>query len=113
MSLLAELVELAKGLGLPYELGVFSDDTKDQYLVFTPITHDLELFADNLPQVEIEAIRCSLFIRGNYKALLRRFTKELLDKEITVSARRYVAFEKDTGYHHLALDCEKAFEWRN
>ena len=65
MSLLAELVLIAEELKLPYELGSFSDDTLDQYLVFTPITHELTLFSDNDPQMEIEAIRCSLFVRGN------------------------------------------------
>lgn len=45
-----------------------------------------------------------MFTTGNYLPVRDRLTQALLDAGLTVTARRYVGFEADTGYHHYAID---------
>ena len=62
MSALAELKQIAEGLGLPSG-AVTLKKAPETYLVFTPLYDDLLFYADNKPLVETEEIRISLFAR--------------------------------------------------
>jgi len=110
MSILSELNSLLDGLGIPIETGVFSGVPPDEYLVITPMTDTFEVFADNRPQVETQEVRLSLFIKGNYTTRKNEIVNTLLQADFTITDRRYLGHEDDTGYHHYAIDVEKEYE---
>lgn len=104
-GLLENLSHIAKQLGLAYAVSCYTDSpTPDTYLVFTPLTDSFEIFADNTPSVEIEQARISLFTKTNYLSLRDQITRALIDAGLTVTARRYIGYEDDTGFHHYSID---------
>lgn len=113
MSLLSELFAIAKKMNIAVETGVFSGTPPDTYFVLSPVADGLTLQADNEPNAEVQEVRVSLFCKGNYNAVKNNFTRECLNTDITVTDRRYIGHEDDTGYHHYAIDVAKSYEWRN
>jgi hypothetical protein len=109
MSILTELNTLLSPV-LPVETGVFSGVPPDEYLVFTPMTDEFALFGDNNPLFEISEVRISLFSKGNYLQRKKQITALLLGAEFTITDRRYIGHEDNTGYHHYAIDIEKSYE---
>lgn len=109
MSLLSELKIVIEAVGLPVETGVFSDEPPDEYVVVTPLADTYELHADNLPEYEIQEARLSLFSRGNYLRRKKQLSKALLAADFTITDRRYIGHEDDTGYHHYAIDVAKLY----
>ena len=109
MSLLLELKTVIEAVGLPVETGVFSDEPPDEYVVVTPLADTYELHADNLPEYEIQEARLSLFSRGNYLKRKKQLSKALLAADFTITDRRYIGHEDDTGYHHYAIDVAKLY----
>lgn len=110
MSLLSELNTLANTVGIRIETGVFSDTPPDEYGVLTPMADAFELHADNAPGMEIQEVRISLFTKGSYTAMKNKMVRALLAEEITITDRRYIGHEDDTGYHHYAIDVAKSYE---
>lgn len=110
MSLLAELNTIIELLGIPVETGIFSDTTPDRYAVLTPLSDSYELFSDNTPGQDIEEVRISIFDRSNYLAVKKRMESAILAAGITITDRRYIGHEDDTGYHHYAIDVAKNYE---
>ena len=110
MSLLSDLSEVLESLNIPVETGVFSGMPPDEYLVFIPLTDLFEVHADNRPGFDVQEVRISLFSKGNYQQRKRQITAALLDADITVTERRYIGHEDDTGYHHYAIDVAKSYE---
>ena len=109
MSLLSDLSEALEPLNIPTETGVFSDVPPDEYLVFIPLTDLFEVHADNRPGFDVQEVRISLFSKGNYQQRKRQITTALLNADITVTGRRYIGHEDDTGYHHCAIDVAKTY----
>lgn len=109
MSILSELNTVLAPI-LPVETGVFSGAPPDEYLVLTPMTDEFALFGDNAPLADISEVRISLYSKGNYLQRKRQITAALLGAEFTVTDRRYVGHEDDTGYHHYAIDVAKEYE---
>lgn len=109
MSLLSDLFEVLEPLNIPIETGVFSGVPPDEYLVFTPLTDIFEVHADNRPGFDVQEVRISLFSRGNYLVRKRQITTALLNADFTVTERRYIGHEDDTGYHHYAIDVAKNY----
>jgi hypothetical protein len=103
MSILAELNALLTPI-LRVETGIFSGVPPDEYLVLTPMTDEFALFGDNFPLIEVSEVRISLFSKGNYLQRKRQLTQALLGAEFTITDRRYIGYESDTGYHHYAID---------
>lgn len=110
MSLLSELKTVIEAVGLPVETGVFSDEPPEEYVVVTPLADTYELHADNLPEYEIQEARLSLFSRGNYLKRKKQLSKALLAADFSITDRRYIGHEDDTGYHHYAIDVAKTYE---
>lgn len=103
--LLEQLSHIAEELGLPYAVGLYAQTpAPDTYLVFTPLTDSLEVFADNTPGVEIEEVRIALFTKTNYLALRDQITKALISARLVITGRRYIGYEADTGFHHYSID---------
>lgn len=109
MSSLTELNALLSPV-LPVETGVFSGVPPDEYLVLTPMTDGFALFGDNIPLFDISEVRISLFSKGNYLQRKKQITALLLAAEFTITDRRYIGHEDDTGYHHYAIDVAKHCE---
>lgn len=109
MSLLSEVKTILMGLSLPVETGVFSQAPSDRFTVLTPLADTFDLFSDNTPEEDVEELRISLFDKGNYLAAKRQITSALLSSEITITDRRYIGHENDTGYHHYAIDVAKNY----
>lgn len=112
MNLLADLTSALASLQIPFETGIFKDVPPDEYLVITPLADTFEVFADNLPNQEIQEARLSLFCKGNYLVRKEQITKALLYTDITITDRRYIGHEDDTDYHHLAIDVAKYYEFK-
>ena len=109
MSLLSELKDIAENCGVKVETGVFSDTPPDEYIVLTPLADNFEMHCDNLPEYEIQEVRISIFTKGNYTALKYMLVTALFKADITITDRRYIGHEDDTGYHHYAVDTAKSF----
>jgi hypothetical protein len=110
MSILSDLNTLISEVGLPIETGVFSDAAPDEYVVITPLADSYELHADNAPGFETQEARLSLFSKGNYMKRKKQLSKALLSADFTITDRRYIGHEDDTGYHHYAIDVAKLYE---
>lgn len=109
MSLLSEVKTVIESAGVPVETGVFSDTPPGRYAVLTPLADTFDLFSDNTPEEDVEEVRISLFDKGNYIPVKRQITRLLLASEITITDRRYIGHEDDTGYHHYAIDVAKNY----
>lgn len=104
-GLLENLSHIAKQLGFAYAVSCYTDSpAPDTYLVFTPLTDSFEIFADNTPGIEVEEVRIALFTKTNYLGLRNQLTRALIDAGLTVTARRYIGYEADTGFHHYSID---------
>lgn len=109
MSLLSELKDIAENCGVKVETGVFSGTPPDEYIVLTPLADSFEMHCDNLPEYEIQEVRISIFSKGNYTDLKYMLVTALFKADITITDRRYIGHEDDTGYHHYAIDTAKTY----
>lgn len=109
MSLLSELNTILKPL-VPIETGIFSDKPPNRYLVITPLADTFEIYADDRPGNEIQEARLSLFDKGSYTTVKNKIVRTLLNADFTITDRRYVGHEDDTGFHHYAIDVAKQYE---
>ncbi|GLI52130.1 hypothetical protein TSYNTROOL_22160 [Tepidanaerobacter syntrophicus] len=112
MSILSEINTLSNICDIPIETGVFSDNPPDIYLVATPLVDLFEVYADNLPEYEVQELRLSLFSKGNYIKIKNTLTRTLLGAGFTITDMRYLGHEDDTGYHHYALDVAKSYKFK-
>ena len=110
MSLLSELNTLLDALSIPVETGIFTGKVPETYVVITPLSDSFALHADDHPGMEVQEARLSLFSQGNYRPIKRQIEKALLAAGITITDRRYIGHEDDTGYHHFAIDTAKHYE---
>lgn len=111
MSILSELKQITEQCGVPVETGVFSDTPPETYIVLTPLSDSFDLHADNCPGTDIQEVRVSLFCKDNYMKIKNRLVKAMLKEEFTITDRRYIGHEDDTGYHHYAIDVAKSYIW--
>ena len=111
MSILEDLTALLPMLDVPMETGVFSNMAPDQYLVIVPLSDSFDLHADNQPSIDVQEVRLSLFCKENYTKIKNRLVKAALNADMTITDRRYIGFETDTGYHHYAIDVAKSYVW--
>ena len=75
-----------------------------------PLYDSFVLHADNAPNAEVQEVRISLFSKGNYNQTKSKIIRALINADITITARKYVGHEDDTGYHHYAVDTAKNYE---
>lgn len=109
MSILAELISYFNNLPIPVETGVFSDTAPDTYVVITPIADTFGYFADNRPRFDVQEARISLYSQENYQQRNTQIVGDLIELDFTLTDRRYLGYENDTGYHHVAIDVEKNY----
>lgn len=104
MSLLSTLNTLITAENIPVETGVFESSAPDVYAVLTPIVDTYDIYADNKPNANIEEVRISLFVKGNYLTLKRNLEEKILLADLTITDRRYISHDDETGYHQIAID---------
>lgn len=109
MSILSDLNDVLEPLHIPIETGVFSGVPPDEYLVFIPLTDIFEVYADNRPGFDVQEVRISIFSKGNYQQRKRQITTALVNAYFTITERRYIGHEDDTGYHHYVIDVAKNY----
>lgn len=109
MSILAGLNALLTG-SIPVETGIFSGKAPDEYVVITPLLDIFEVHADDVPGLEVQEARLSLFCKGSYTRQKNQLVASLLQNNFTVTSRRYLGYEEDTGYHHYSVDVAKEYE---
>lgn len=109
-SILKDISEVLKPIGISIETGVFSEKAPDEYLVLIPMSDIFEHYADDLPGAELQEVRLSLFSKQNYLEMKNRIVESLLQDEFTITDRRYLGYEEDTGFHHFAIDVSKIYE---
>lgn len=109
MSVLNELNQIFEKLNIPVETGVFSNKAPNTYIVLTPLIDNFDAFADNKPEVEIREVRLSLFTKENYTNVVANIVAELFYNDFTITQRRYIGHEDDTGYHNYAIDVAKHY----
>ena len=110
MNILESLNTLLTDLQIPFATGHYSDVPPDSYVVIVPLVDTFELAADNRPQMDVQEARLALYTKNNYYPLRNQLTNALLEADFTITDRRYIEFEADTGYHHIAIDVSKHFE---
>ncbi len=109
MNILEETAALVTGLGLPVETGVFSAEAPDTYCVLTPLGDTYGLFSGDMPGIETQEVRVSLYSKNNYLQTKKALESALLRASFTVTQRLYIAREDTTGYHHIAIDVAKIY----
>ena len=110
MSVLADIQTALSVLDIPIETGVFTDAAPAKYIVVVPIADTFDLHADNVPGIDVQEARLSLYVQGNYMADKNTIVKTLLGADFTITDRRYIGYETETGYHHYAVDVAKHYE---
>ena len=111
MNILEELNTILGELGFSVETGVFSGQAPDEYVVITPMVDNFPIFADNLPVLEKQEARISLFSKRNYLKRKKFIVLVLTGLEFTITGQTHVGREDDTGYFHAAIDVEKCYEF--
>lgn len=109
MTALAELNKILDTLSIPVETGVFSNKAPDTYVVLTPLIDVFDIYADNRPEVDIQEVRLSLFTKNNYLNRVTDIVVALFNADFTITEKRYIDHEDDTGYHHYAIDVAKHY----
>lgn len=109
MSFLEELKNIITNLGIPVETGVFSDPPPDEYIVITPLSDTFNIYTDDKPRYETQEARLSLYKKGNYITSKNSIVKALLSADLTITDRRYIGHEDDTGFHHYAIDVSNIY----
>lgn len=109
--MLETLNGMLDSLGVPVETGVFSEKAPDTYAVLTPISDTFDGFADNRPQYDICEVRISLYTKNNYLDLKLSIEEALLDGGFTITQRRLIGREDDSGYYHYAIDVGKTYTY--
>ena len=110
MSVLADIQSALSGLGIPIETGVFSEKAPAKYIVVVPLTDTFDLHADNAPGCDVQEARISIYAQGSYTKEKNAIVKALLAADMTITDRRYIGYENDTGYHHYVVDVAQYYE---
>lgn len=110
MSVLADIQSALSGLGIPIETGVFTEKAPAKYIVVVPLADSFDLHADNAPGCDVQEARISLYAQGSYTKEKNAIVKVILAADMTITDRRYIGYENDTGYHHYAVDVAQYYE---
>lgn len=110
MSLLSDLTTIAANAGIAVETGVFQDSAPEEYLVLTPLSDTFDIFADNDPGIDVQEVRVSLFTTGSYPKRKNSLIRAFLAADLTITDRRYLGYDTETGYHNYAIDVANYYE---
>lgn len=111
MSILSEMTSLLGSMHYIVETGVFKEEAPDTYTVITPLSDVFDLHADNKPGIDVQEARISIYTKANYVSMKNSIVRGLLKNGFTITDRRYLGFETETGYHHYAVDAAKYYQY--
>ena len=109
MTLLEELMNIVSH-HLPAETAVYNSTAEADYAVLTPLSDSFGYHADNLPKYDVQAVQISMYTKGNYRIIKNRIIRDLIAADITITGRRFIGYESDTGFYHYAIEVEKQYE---
>ena len=115
MSLLSDIKTLvtASPISLTCEVGIFkATPAPDQYVVLDPLG-DMFNCSDDVPETEVQAVRISIYSKTSYTTVAKSIAKALIGAGHTITERRYIGHEDDTGYHHYVIDVEENYTWED
>lgn len=78
MSILTDLNRALSRMRLPVETGIFSNTAPDAYLVIIPLADAFALHADDVPGMDVQEARISLFSKNNYLGYKGKLVQILL-----------------------------------
>ena len=110
MNILSDLYTALSALDIPIETGVFKDEAPERYIVIVPMVESFDLHADNKPEVDVQEVRLSIYTKGSYTQAKNAVVRALLSAGITITARQYIGFEAESGYHHYNVDAADYYE---
>ena len=110
MNILSDLYTALSTLDIPIETGVFKDEAPERYIVIVPMVESFDLHADNSPGVDVQEVRISLFTKGSYTKWKNTLVRAILAADMTITERRYVGHDDDSGYHNYAIDVAHYYE---
>ena len=110
MNALSEIGEILTAAKIAWQTGAYTDSAPDSYVALVPLSDTFDIIADNRPQFDVQAVRLSIFSKGNYNRIKNQLIRTLLDAEFFLSDRRYLKYDNETGYHQYVLDVEKHYE---
>lgn len=110
MNALSELKKVIYPLGIPVETGVFNDKAPDKYIVLVPLVDTFAIMADNMPSYDVQEVRISLYSKNNYIKDKNMLVRSLFGADFTITDRKYIGYENETGYHHYSIDVAKHYE---
>lgn len=111
MNLLKDINAVLKPLGIPFETGVFTENAPDKYIVIEPLVDTFGVCADNRPLVDVQEARISLYAKQSYTTEKNAIVGAFLGADFTITDRRYIVYETETGYYHYVVDIAKSYEW--
>ena len=112
MNILTELNDLLSGLDFAVETGVFSGEAPDEYVIVSPMSNVFPVFGDNLPILETQEARISLYAKRNYTKRFKLIVKSLLLEGFTITGQTYLGHEDDTSYFHVSIDVQKCYTFQ-
>ena len=110
MSLLKDINAVLDTLGIPFETGVFKDTPPDKYIVIEPLVDTFAVHGDNRPLAEVQEARLSLYAKDSYTKEKNTIVRAVLGADFTITDRRYIGYETETGYFHYVVDVAKNYE---
>ena len=112
VNILEDLYGTLTGLGLDVETGVFTGEAPDVYVVLTPMIDSFPVYGDNLPVLETQEVRISLYSKKNYINRKKLVVETLLNLGYTITGQTYLGREDDTGYFHASIDVSKTYSYQ-
>lgn len=105
MTLNERIIEALAPLGIPISVMEHMTDSgkSDRFIVIVPENDDIT-YADDKPLDFTENAALQLYCKGNYLSFRDEVTNALISADITISSRRYLEYEQDTGYHHYIIE---------
>ena len=107
--ILEDLTVLLSSLQISFATGHFSGTPPDSYVVIIPLADTYDLSADDTPQTDVQEVRLALYSKGNFYKVRNSICNSLHLNNFTITDRRYIGYETDTEYHHVAIDVQKHY----
>ena len=81
MNALSEIGEILTAIKIPWQTGAYTEPAPDQYVVLVPLSDTFDIVADNRPQFDVQAVRLSIFSKGNYNLIKNQLVRILVDAD--------------------------------
>lgn len=109
-NILSDVKLVLDSLHIPNETAKFSKNTPGCFAVLIPLTNEFE-YSDNLPSDDIESLRISVFVKGNYIKHVDKIVKAIINADLTITNRKFIDYEEDTFYYHYVIDVENNYKF--